>query len=54
MAGSTGLISFADMVNRRDIGFEIYAEVYTYLSFGKITGMGWSLARSGILRCWAG
>ncbi len=34
---------FADMVNRRDIGFEIYAEVYTYLSFEKITGMDWSL-----------
>ena len=34
---------FADMVNRSDIGFEIYAEVYSYLSMSKITGKDWSV-----------
>ena len=30
-----------DMVNRSDIGFEIYAEVYSYLSMSKIIGNDW-------------
>ena len=34
---------FADMVNRSDIGFEIYAEVYSYFSMNKITGNDWSV-----------
>jgi nucleoside-specific outer membrane channel protein Tsx len=29
---------FADIVDRSDIGVEIYSEVYTYLSFNKISG----------------
>ena len=29
---------FVDVLNRRDIGVEVYAEVYSYLSLSKITG----------------
>lgn len=31
---------FVDAITRNDIGIEIYAEVYSYLSLGKMTGTG--------------
>ncbi|MGR9053237.1 MAG: DUF5020 family protein [Gammaproteobacteria bacterium] len=34
---------FVDMVDRNDTGFEVYAEVYTYLSASKISGFDVSL-----------
>jgi nucleoside-specific outer membrane channel protein Tsx len=34
---------FADIADRGDIGVEVYAEVYSYLSMNKITGRNWSL-----------
>lgn len=34
---------FVDVIDRSDIGIEVYAEVYSFLSFNKITGMGFSL-----------
>ncbi|MFI3190581.1 MAG: DUF5020 family protein [Methylococcales bacterium] len=33
---------FADIVDRNDIGVEVYAEVYSYLSVNKISGHDWS------------
>ena len=35
---------FVDIANRNDIGVEIYAEVYAYLSINKLTGYDWSLS----------
>lgn len=34
---------FTDLLDRNDIGFEVYAEVYSYLSMNKISGRQWSL-----------
>lgn len=34
---------FIDIADRNDISVEVYAEVYSYLSFNKITGLNWSL-----------
>lgn len=34
---------FVDITNRNDIGIEVYAEVYSYLSFNKISGLNWTL-----------
>lgn len=34
---------FTDVVDRNDIGVEVYAEVYSYLSMNKISGHDWSL-----------
>lgn len=34
---------FIDTVARNDIGIELYAEVYTYLSLNKISGHDWSI-----------
>jgi nucleoside-specific outer membrane channel protein Tsx len=34
---------FADIVDRNDIGVEVYAEAYTYLSLNKISGHDYSL-----------
>ena len=34
---------FVDIINRSDIGTEVYAEVYSYLSFNKVTGANFSL-----------
>ncbi len=34
---------FVDIMDRNDIGVEVYAEVYSYLSFNKITGAEFSL-----------
>lgn len=34
---------FVDIINRSDIGTEVYAEVYSYFSFNKITGANFSL-----------
>lgn len=34
---------FVDLLDRNDIGFEVYAEVYSYLSMTKISGRQWSL-----------
>ncbi|MGR9088764.1 MAG: DUF5020 family protein [Gammaproteobacteria bacterium] len=33
---------FVDLLDRNDIGFEVYAEVYTYLSMNKLSGYQWS------------
>lgn len=33
---------FVDLADRNDIGVEIYAEVYSYLSMNKVTGLDWS------------
>jgi len=34
---------FIDVTDRNDIGVEVYAEVYSYLSFNKISGINFSL-----------
>ena len=34
---------FVDIIDRNDIGIELYAEVYTYLSLHKISGHDWSI-----------
>ncbi|MCI0659581.1 MAG: DUF5020 family protein [Acidobacteria bacterium] len=34
---------FVDLLDRTDIGFEAYAEAYSYLSMNKLTGYQWSL-----------
>lgn len=34
---------FIDVTNRNDIGVEVYAEIYSYLSFNKINGINLSL-----------
>ena len=34
---------FVDLIDRNDVGFEAYAEVYSYLSLSKVTGYQWSL-----------
>lgn len=33
---------FVDLVDRNDIGLEIYAEVYSYFSMNKLTGLNWA------------
>jgi nucleoside-specific outer membrane channel protein Tsx len=38
---------FVDIVDRNDVGIELYAEVYSYLSLNKISGHDWSL---GVLK----
>lgn len=34
---------FVDIIDRNDIGIELYAEVYTYLSLNKLSGQDWSI-----------
>lgn len=34
---------FVDLLDRNDIGFEVYAEVYSYLSMNKLSGYPWSM-----------
>ena len=34
---------FVDVIGRNDIGVEVYAEVYSYFSMNKITGLNWSM-----------
>ena len=45
---------FVDIINRSDVGTEVYAEVYSYLSFNKVTGANFSLGPIKDISLYAG